>query len=47
MLETIGHLSSKNPEISEFSVQGGWERENFGELFAFGPNYVWRTSLGD
>src|ERR1700735_5709650 len=27
MPETIGHLSSKNPEISEFSVEGGWESE--------------------
>jgi hypothetical protein len=27
MPETIGPLSSKNPEISEFSLEGGWESE--------------------
>jgi hypothetical protein len=27
MPEMIGHLSSTNPEISEFSVEGGWESE--------------------
>jgi hypothetical protein len=27
MSETIGHLSGTNSEISEFSVEGGWESE--------------------
>jgi hypothetical protein len=28
MPETIGHLNGTNPEISEFSVEGGWESES-------------------
>jgi hypothetical protein len=48
MPETIGHLIGTNAEISGIAVEGGWERrENFGNLFAFGPNSVWRTWLGD
>jgi hypothetical protein len=38
MFETIGHLGSTNPEISEFPVEEGGKTENFGNLFAFGPN---------
>jgi hypothetical protein len=39
MPETIGHLSGTNPEISEFSVEGGWESERTSATyFAFGPN---------
>jgi hypothetical protein len=28
MPETIGHLNVTNPEISAFSVEGGWESES-------------------
>jgi hypothetical protein len=35
MPETIGYLIGTNPALSGISAEGGWERENFGNLFAF------------
>jgi hypothetical protein len=33
MPETIEHLSSTNPEISEFSVEAGWESERTSAIY--------------
>ena len=52
MPETIGHLIGANPEISEFSVEGGWERERTSAIYLhsdqiFPADLIWSLALRD
>src|SRR5580700_186609 len=46
MPETTEYLSDTNPEISEFSVEGGWEKERTAATAYVRGRFGRRTALG-